>query len=141
MTGAPEALACDILNDDDPVWPKTWQEEFPTLHPKRLRFVLDLARAAAANGCRTGISWGLDPEARVIVQKAIAGQGDALRVIVGWDPLHIEPADITVAAALDGARPKAMAPAVAVLAAVAQPPLAAVAPSGPSICPNCGGKV
>ena len=138
VTGRPESLAVDILNDDDPVWPAGWQEDFPTLYQARLRFVLDLARAAAANGCRTGVSWGLDTEARVLVQKAVAGQREGLKTIVGWDPLHVEPADVTVAAALDGARPKAMAPAVAGLAAVPLAPSAAVAPSGPTNCPTCG---
>jgi len=109
-TGLPAALALDVVDDDDPVWPNNWQALEGPDRDRRRRFVFALARAARLEGCRTGITWGLTVEDRLFIEQAILGQRPPEGVMVGWDPLHIEPADLTIAEALAGARPKPMAP-------------------------------
>jgi hypothetical protein len=92
--GKPEALAADVLDDDSP------------LKPQRA-YVLRLAAEGAHLSLRTGVEWGLTPRKRMALAAAIAhgdwnygGPAD-----IGWDPCHVEPADLTVAMARNGARP------------------------------------
>ena len=89
--GRPEALAVDLLDDDAPLTP-----------PRA--YMLALARVAGAHHCQTGIAWGLPPGLRQGLQKAIDTH-DTTWTHWGWDALHVQPADLTVAAAKAGARP------------------------------------
>ena len=91
--GTPEALAVDLLDDDRP------------LEPTRA-YMLALARLAAVHRCQTGIAWGLPKSLRIGLQTAI-NTHDTSWSKYGWDSLHVQPSDITVAAALAGARPLA----------------------------------
>lgn len=94
--GEMQALAADVLDDDHP------------LDPGR-RYLLALARAAEAEGLRTGIRWGLKQADRDAIDAALAeGDLDA-PVKIGWDPTHAEITGLTIAEALAGQRP---APAV-----------------------------
>lgn len=90
--GQPEALAVDMLDDDFPLNP-------------RLDYLLRLAGAARKQLCETGIAWGLPNHLREAIAAAIDAQDWNARLKIGWDPTHIEPSDLTVAAALAGARP------------------------------------
>ena len=91
--GTPEALAVDLLDDDRP------------LEPTRA-YMLALARLAAVQRCQTGIAWGLPKSLRLGLQRAIDTH-DTSWSKYGWDSLHLEPSDVTVAAARAGARPLA----------------------------------
>ena len=90
--GAKEALACDVLDDDDPLSPNT-------------RYLLALAVAARRHGLTTGITWGLDHAVEAGVEAAIAARDLDRRVKVGWDPTHVQPVGITIAQAKSGRRP------------------------------------
>lgn len=96
-TGAKEALAVDVLDDDAP------------LAPGRV-YLLALAIAADTVGCDTGLAWGLPPRlqqtVREIVDAGDLAAADALPK-VGWDPCHVQPRHLTIAAARKGARPEA----------------------------------
>lgn len=95
--GSPEALACDILDDDNP------------LHPSR-PYVLRLAAIAKRAKCNTGVFWGLDDRQKAMVMDAIVGEDWYADVRVGWDPCHVEPDDLTVDEARRGKRPGAWMP-------------------------------
>lgn len=90
--GTPEALAVDLLDDDNP------------LNPTRV-YLLKLAAAAEKAGLSTGIRWGLPKSLREAIDRAIAAQDWLEEVKVGWDPCHVEPTGITVADAREGRRP------------------------------------
>jgi hypothetical protein len=92
--GRPDALAVDVLDDDNPLQPSG-------------AYLLRLAALARAQRCQTGILWGLDHAARVAVDRAILAEEWGARVAVGWDPCHVEPADVTIAEAKIGIRPEA----------------------------------
>ena len=92
--GQPESLAVDLLDDDSPL-------------TSRREYLLRLAAAAASAHCQTGVAWGLPPALREAVATAIASGNFTANVKIGWDPTHVEPADITVAQARTGARPTA----------------------------------
>ena len=95
ITGAgdvKEALACDILDDDNPLNPGT-------------RYLLALALAARAQDLQTGILWGLPAPLIAGVEGALATRNLDSVVKVGWDPTHTEVAGLTIAAARAGARP------------------------------------
>lgn len=90
--GKPDALAVDVLDDNAPLSPGT-------------RYVLALAWAAKCELCATGIDWGLlQPQRNAIAAAIEAKQLDA-DVRVGWDPCHVQPADVPLDAALQGRRP------------------------------------
>jgi hypothetical protein len=90
--GRPEALAVDLLDDDAPT-------------ASRSEYLLRLAAAAATVRCQTGVAWGLPPALKDALAAEIASGNFKASVKIGWDPTHVEPADITVAQARSGARP------------------------------------
>lgn len=91
--GKKEALAVDLLDDDAPLNP-------------RKTYILKLAAAAEAQGLLiTGVRWGLVKKLREGIDAAIAAQDWQAEVKIGWDPLHVEPTDVTVAQAEAGERP------------------------------------
>jgi hypothetical protein len=89
----PEALAADLIDDDHPT------------SPSRI-YLLALAHVADATNCRTGIRWGVPARMVQALDAAIAARDPAARVKIGWDPCHVEPADVTLRAALAGERPR-----------------------------------
>jgi hypothetical protein len=90
--GAMESLACDVLDDDDPLSPGT-------------RYLLALAVAARRHGLTTGITWGLAPAVEAGVEAAIAAHDLDRSVKVGWDPTHVQPVGISISQAKAGRRP------------------------------------
>lgn len=90
--GAPEALAVDLLDDDNPLAPGT-------------PYLLQLAAAAEAEGLITGIRWGLPKALASAVDDAISAGDWSRKVKVGWDPTHVQPTDVTVREARHGQRP------------------------------------
>ena len=91
-SGAPEALAVDLLDDNAPL-------------NAGKPFMLRLAAAAEAEGLATGLRWGLPASLRNAIDAAIEAQDWKAKVKVGWDPLHVEPTGITVQQARQGQRP------------------------------------
>jgi hypothetical protein len=91
--GEKQALAVDLLDDDAP------------LNPGK-SYILKLAAAAEAEGLATGVRWGLSKKLRDGIDRAIAEQDWNAAVKIGWDPLHVEPTDLTVAQAEAGKRPE-----------------------------------
>lgn len=87
-----ESLAVDVLDDDYPL-------------ASRSSYLLHLAAAAERQGLTTGIRWGLPEGLREGIDDAIAAGNWNAPVKLGWDPTHMEPTGITVAAAQAGARP------------------------------------
>ncbi|MBI5837191.1 MAG: hypothetical protein HZB25_08095 [Candidatus Eisenbacteria bacterium] len=93
VIGQPEALAVDIVDEGHP-------------DEAHAMFALQLAYAAFAHGCETGIVDGLPAEAVAAIQDAV-GRGDwAAEVTPGRSPGHVQPAGFTVAEARAGRRPK-----------------------------------
>ena len=90
--GTPEGLAVDLLDDTA-----------PTNAGKP--FMLQLAAAAEAEGLATGLRWGLPKTLSQAIDAAIAAQDWRAPVKVGWDPLHVQPVDVSVAEAKQGKRP------------------------------------
>ena len=92
LDGEPESLAADILDDD---------------HPARegVSYLLRLAAAAEAHQCTTGIRWGLPARLRAGIDEAIASRSWEAALKIGWDPCHVQPADLTLAEARKGKRP------------------------------------
>lgn len=100
--GSPGSLAADVIDDAAPLAPGG-------------PYLLRLAAAARANGCETGIGWYSsrtvpDPAVRAALRAridvAIAARDWSAPVRVGWDPAHVQVADITIAQAKSGMRPK-----------------------------------
>lgn len=87
--GGPAALAADILDDRNPLAP-----------PKS--YMLRLAWAASNSICQTGIEWGLPAGLASATRAAYIGEHFGADVRVGWDPCHVEPADLTIAEARSG---------------------------------------
>jgi hypothetical protein len=90
--GTPEALAVDLLDDDSP------------LNPGKSYF-LRLAAAAEEAGLMTGIRWGVPRKLIASIDQAIAAKNWNANIKVGWDPMHVQPTDVTVAEAKAGKRP------------------------------------
>lgn len=90
--GALEALAVDLLDDENPLNPGT-------------SYLLQLAAAAEAEGLVTGIRWGLPSVFSKAVDDAISTRDWSRKVKVGWDPTHVQPTDVTVSEARNGRRP------------------------------------
>jgi hypothetical protein len=97
VNGEKESLAVDLLDDDFPL-------------NSRLDYLLRLAGAALGHTCQTGVKWGLPPLLELAVDDALRARDWNAKVKIGWDPTHIEPTDVTVAAAKNGARPRESAP-------------------------------
>lgn len=91
-SGAKEALAADVLDDNAPTAPRT-------------KYLLQLAAAAEAEGLVTGIRWSLPAHLIVGIDAAIAARDWNAPVKVGWDPTHVEISGITVAQVKAGQRP------------------------------------
>jgi hypothetical protein len=91
--GKPESLAVDLLDDDNPLSP-------------RRKYVITLASVAQKQDLHSGIFFRLKtaPE-REALQDAIDNLNFSLKIRIGFDPTHLEPTGITIAAAKDGARP------------------------------------
>lgn len=89
--GHPEALAVDILDDDQPLDPPT-------------RYLLMLASSVQAHGLQSGIRWGLSTWRRRKIDEAIAAKQWDAPVAIGWDPCHVEVTGLTVTRAKAGAR-------------------------------------
>jgi hypothetical protein len=96
--GTPEALAADILDDDNPLGSDPAKER---------RFCLMLAGSAWAHGLNTGTLWGLGHADRAEVIAAVAGKDWEANVGLGWDAGHVEVKGITPAKAKRGQRPPA----------------------------------
>lgn len=92
LEGKPEALAADVLDDDYPVAP-------------RRDYLLRLAAIGALLHVRTGIEWGLSVPDRMRLTASIARGNWEYDGDVGWDPCHVEVADLSIASARRGARP------------------------------------
>ena len=90
--GTPEALAVDLLDDNAPLSPGK-------------PYILKLASAAEEEGLVTGVRWGLPLVLREAIDEALVLEDWKAPVKVGWDPLHVEPAGITVQDAKQGKRP------------------------------------
>lgn len=90
--GEPEALAIDLLDDDHPN------------DPPRL-YLYRLAMHARRRLCRTGILWRLKGKPRKDLDAAIASGDTAFAGPLGFDPCHLEVADVTYVDARHGGRP------------------------------------
>lgn len=92
-TGEPESLAVDVIDDDHPL-------ASPPL------YTVALARAAHLHGLRTGIDWGLERAMKRVLADLIQSSAPVPPGLkIGWDPTHLEWAQITVAEAKRGVRP------------------------------------
>ena len=91
--GKPESLAVDLLDDDSP------------LSPGR-KYLITLASVAKKQGLNSGIFFRLKTAAeRKALQDAIDNLNFDLKIRIGFDPTHLEPTGITIAAAKNGDRP------------------------------------
>lgn len=91
--GLPDGLAVDLLDDDSPLAPG-------------VLYLVSLAREAARDHCQTGIGWGLPPRLRTAMDHLIASTEEPPpKLAIGWDPTHVEPADVSVPEAKAGVRP------------------------------------
>jgi hypothetical protein len=99
--GTPSALAVDLLDDDSPLRP-------------RMAYLMRLAIECRPLLLQTGILWGMSAGPREQLAAAIAARRfDWVGPMTGWDPLHVQPSDVTLAQAKHGARPKDAIPALA----------------------------
>lgn len=92
--GQPAALAVDLLDDDAPLKPSN-------------KYCLRLAALASRHLCETGILWGLNPALKRAAQEAYEDGDWGYLGPLGWDCLHVQPKDLTLAQAKRGVRPKA----------------------------------
>jgi hypothetical protein len=93
--GQKASLAVDLLDDAEPLAPS-------------MRYCVVLAIEAARVGCTTGLLWGLPRAiARGLEAALEAGDVEAAAAFTkrGWDPCHVEPRFLGVAAARQGQRP------------------------------------
>jgi hypothetical protein len=90
--GKPEALAVDLLDDDNP------------LDPGR-EYEIRLAATAEKHGLQTGIFFDLDQSLRPRLRQAIADLNFDSAVKIGFDPTHVEVTGISIAEAKAGKRP------------------------------------
>ncbi|HVP38573.1 MAG TPA: hypothetical protein VMS93_05245 [Candidatus Saccharimonadales bacterium] len=91
--GQPEALAADLV---DPANPSALN----------VPAALMLAYAAKNHGCTTGVTWGLPARLADAVRAAVASGEWNAPVRLGWSPFHVQPADVSLAAARAGKRPE-----------------------------------
>ncbi|MGA9770363.1 MAG: hypothetical protein WBV94_15095 [Blastocatellia bacterium] len=90
--GKAEALAVDLLDDNNP------------LNPKR-EYLIRLASVAEAHGLQTGIFFSLPQSLRRGLRKAIDELDFRTPVKMGFDPTHVEVTGISISEAQAGARP------------------------------------
>lgn len=102
--GKPDALAVDLIDDDYPV-PARDQRVWPV---RFRQYLLWLAALARGYELETGIAWGLSAAERRALQTAMTTDPLTYTGEIGWDPTHVEPRDLTLAAAKRGVRPWAM---------------------------------
>ncbi|MBI5837190.1 MAG: hypothetical protein HZB25_08090 [Candidatus Eisenbacteria bacterium] len=88
----PESLAADVVENDDP-------------DAIRIPFALQLASSAQAHSCQTGILMGLPHNLAEAVTAAIARGDWGARVKLGWNPLHVQAAGLSLGEARAGKRP------------------------------------
>lgn len=98
--GVPEALAVDLLNDDQP------------LNPSK-RYLMALAIEADQLGLETGITWGLPRATKAKLVAAIKAGDVNYSGKIGWDPTHTQPKGFTIAQARMGLRPQVLKEAIA----------------------------
>ena len=91
--GKPEALAVDVLDDNNP------------LNPPR-KYIIRLAAIAQNHGLQTGAFFGLTAVLKKGLARAIQESDFSAAVKIGFDPTHVEVTGITIAEAKSGARPK-----------------------------------
>ncbi len=91
--GGADSLAVDLLDDDHPAH-------------EGCAYLLQLAAAAEDQRCVTGIRWGVPAGLASGIDAAIAAGDWEAPVKIGWDPAHVEPADVTLAEAKAGRRPR-----------------------------------
>lgn len=90
--GKPEALAVDLLDDDEP------------LNPSK-SYLVFLAHHCLGRELNTGIYWGLPTTISKGLAAAVAACDQTYSGKVGWDPTHVETLHVTVAEAKAGKRP------------------------------------
>lgn len=90
--GTKEALAADIIDDDNPL-------------SLKLPYVIHLLAAAQNNELTTGALWNLTPDNVAAMNTAVTKQDWNAKVRIGWDPLHVEVTGITPKDAQQGKRP------------------------------------
>ena len=92
VTGAKEALAADIIDDNNPT-------------SLNLPYIIHLVAAAENNELTTGIYWNISDESVAAIHTAVATKNWNAKVKIGWDPLHVEATGLTTAEAKAGKRP------------------------------------
>ena len=90
--GTPEALAIDLLDDNSPLKP-SWL------------YTLRLYQHARRRQCRTGVLFRLKGAARAILRAALDAGVHDYHGLIGFDPCHVEIADLTYGMAKAGLRP------------------------------------
>jgi len=93
--GKPDSCAVDVLDDNAPNNPG-------------LQYMLALAWCAKQEKCSTGIDWGCTAHVNRLIAKAIEEQRFDFKIdmhLIGWDPCHVQPADLEREDALRGRRP------------------------------------
>jgi hypothetical protein len=99
-TGRPEALAVDIVDEEDVA------DDGQLNLSRGLGFVFALAALAEPLALATGITFGLPRALREGLWAAIRARDLRWpRARIGWDPGHVEPQDVTLALAKRGVRP------------------------------------
>jgi hypothetical protein len=59
-------------------------------------YALRLSTVARAYNLTTGILWGLSSQERLAVGKALRAPHTFAKLKIGWDPCHLEPADLSI---------------------------------------------
>jgi hypothetical protein len=97
--GKPESLAVDLLDDDHPL-------------ASGRKYVMRLAAFAEKHGLNSGIFFftSKTPAAkkeplRKLIREAIKAQNFDPKIVIGFDPTHIEATGVTIAQAKAGKRP------------------------------------
>lgn len=91
--GTMESLAVDLLDDSKPLNPSP-------------AYLLQLAAAAGGRRLVTGVRWGLPPALAAAIDDAIKAKEWTRAMKIGWDPTHVQPAEVTVQEARAGKRPR-----------------------------------
>lgn len=90
--GAKEALAADIIDDNNPL-------------NLKLPYLIHLIAAAENNDLTTGVYWNLSDAHIAAIHAAVATKDWNAKIHVGWDPMHVEASGITIQEAKAGKRP------------------------------------
>ena len=98
--GRPEALALDLVDDDDA------NDDGDLNFSRGLGYVFLLARLARVHKLSTGIDWDLPTAIKCGLWRAIESHDLTWPVKnLGWDPCHLQPSDLTRRMARRGLRP------------------------------------